>query len=210
MTGRTFFRGGGLSADRVLAMSEQLELTDAQEEQIREARRDHRRAQIEREAQIELAGLDLREMMEDLDAADLNAIESAMQRRAELRVQDQMANLRLSRQVRDILTEEQREMLPSSRRNVFMLRGDGPHALMQDHEVVLEALDGWNWDGDFDFDFDFDDHVFELHGEDAGPMIYRYHLQQQEEKEGDDDEVGTEGTAVGEVLSGYTPIHISL
>ncbi len=41
-------------------------------------------------------------------------------------------------------------------------------------------------------------------------MIYRYHLQQQEEKEGDDDEVGTEGTAVGEVLSGYTPIHISL
>jgi Spy/CpxP family protein refolding chaperone len=204
--GRAFFRGGS-AADRVLAMSEQLELTEEQQERIREVRREHRREQIERDAQIELTSLDLREMMEDMDTADLGAIEGVMQRRAELRVQAEMANLRLRRHVREVLTEEQREMMPSRQRGMLMLRGEAPHAFMHDSEVMLEALGDWDWEGNFDFEFDGD--MFELHGEDAGPRIWRYRLHKDDD-EGDDEEVSTEGTAVGEALSSYTPIRISL
>ena len=62
---RVELRSGGWfgsgTADRVLAMAEELELSEQQQDSIRSARRDYRRAEIERDAQIEVLDLDLDE-----------------------------------------------------------------------------------------------------------------------------------------------------
>ena len=108
---RVEFRGlrgsfGGSMADRVLAMAEEIELTEEQEAQIRGARRDQRRAEIERVAQIDVVDLDLDELLEDHHTADLDAVEELMQRRASLRVQAQIADMRASQDVWNSLTSE--------------------------------------------------------------------------------------------------------
>ncbi|HJO03638.1 MAG TPA: Spy/CpxP family protein refolding chaperone [Acidobacteriota bacterium] len=112
--------GGGGTAERVLRMAEELELSEQQEDEIREVRRQHRRASIEREAAIEVAGLDLEELMEDPHIADLAAVEQQMQAMSELRVEGRVADLRLTQQVWGVLTVEQRDQIQDQRHNIFM------------------------------------------------------------------------------------------
>ncbi len=152
---------GGSIAERVLDMSEDLELTEQQRDEIRELRRQDRRASIERDAAIEVADLDLEELMEDRHTADLGAVEQQMQRIGNLRVASRIADLRLSQQVWGMLTAEQREQFQDERHNVFMLRGDGPFSWSSssgDNFVFdLDADDFMpdEWMDDFDFDFEF-------------------------------------------------------
>ena len=101
-------------------MAEELELSEQQEDEIREVRRQHRRASIEREAAIEVAGLDLEELMEDPHIADLAAVEQQMQAMSELRVEGRVADLRLTQQVWGVLTVEQRDQIQDQRHNIFM------------------------------------------------------------------------------------------
>lgn len=103
------YRSSGI-AGRVLANSEELELTDPQQETIRDVQRSHRRDEIRRDADIEIAELELEEMME-VEILDLNAIESHMRQVANLQVDERMANLRLDGAVRDLLTPEQIDKL---------------------------------------------------------------------------------------------------
>jgi Spy/CpxP family protein refolding chaperone len=205
---RVELRSGGWfgsgTADRALAMAEELELTEQQQDSIRSARRDYRRAEIERDAQIEVLDLDLDELMEDRHSADLNAVEDLMMQRASLRVQGEMARMRLGRQVWDTLTPEQQDEFQESRGNIFMLRGDRPSMLFRrdgsadawehDIEGILEGLSFG--------EMDFGDMKFELHSEDGEPFIWRYHLDRDhddDDGDGDDDgeEKSTAGTAIG-------------
>lgn len=102
-------RGGGM-ASNALANAEELELTEAQEQSIRQAQRDHRRNEIRRDADIEIAELELDDMM-DADDLELDAIESHLRQIANLQVDGRMATLRMDRAVRDILTVEQFDKL---------------------------------------------------------------------------------------------------
>ena len=102
-------RGGSL-AGRALASAEELELTDAQQQSIREAQRDHRRNDIRRDADIEIAELELEEMME-ADTLDLGAVETHMRQIANLQVDERMADLRIDGTVRGLLTVEQLDEL---------------------------------------------------------------------------------------------------
>jgi len=115
-------RGGGM-AGRALANAEELELTETQQQSIREAQREHRRNDIRRDADIEIAELELEEMME-ADALDLDAIETHMRQIANLQVDERMANLRMDGTVRDLLTVEQLDQLDEmSPRTLFQLYG---------------------------------------------------------------------------------------
>lgn len=106
----------GTVAARALANADDLELTETQETGIRDTQRAHRRDEIRRDADIEIAELELEEMMET-DDLDLDAIESHMRQVANLQVDERMANLRLDRAIRDLLSDEQidklEEMSPS-------------------------------------------------------------------------------------------------
>ncbi|MFQ5744738.1 MAG: hypothetical protein ACE5HV_14295 [Acidobacteriota bacterium] len=106
-------RGWGVRSDttrRVLAHADEMELTDQQEQSIRQAQREQRREQIRRDADMEIAELDLEELF-DHEAADLDTIEQLLRQLSNLQVEEQMANLRLDRSVRGLLTAEQLEKL---------------------------------------------------------------------------------------------------
>ena len=103
--------GGGGTAERVLRMAEDLELTEQQEGEIREARRQHRRASIGREAAIDVAQFDLEGLMEDSHTSDLGAVEQQMQVIGKLRVESRIADLRLNQQAWGTLTAQQRDQL---------------------------------------------------------------------------------------------------
>lgn len=205
-------RWGGSTADRVLAMGEEIELTEQQEAQIRDSRRDQRRAEIERDAQIEVIDLDLDELLENRHTADLGAVEELMQRRASLRVQGQVADMRASQEVWNALTGEQQEKLEAKRHGIYMLRGDRPHSFFFDGEGSDFTFDG----GDFEFgEMEFGDFfnelhlgleglegldgVFELKSDDGEPWVWRFKSKKEDaDEEGEEQENGsTEGTAVG-------------
>jgi Spy/CpxP family protein refolding chaperone len=114
---RPAFRLGGFSRSRsgslaghVLAAAGDLGLPAAQQQTIRDTQRSHRREEIRRDADVEIAELELEEMME-ADTLDLDAIESHMRQIANLQVDERMANLRLDRSVREVLTAEQVDKL---------------------------------------------------------------------------------------------------
>jgi Spy/CpxP family protein refolding chaperone len=109
--GNFFFRsrGGGLTS-RVLANAEELELTDSQTTEIRDLQRDHRRDKIRRDADIEIAELELDEMLEAADPA-LDAVEAHMRQIANLGVDARLAELRLDRAVKGTLTAQQVDSL---------------------------------------------------------------------------------------------------
>jgi len=107
---RSDFWGSRSLARRVLDHGEELELTREQEEQIRDAMRAFRRDEIRRDADIEVAELELDELMEDADA-DLTAVEARMRELADLRVDARMAELRHERAVEAVLTAEQLDEL---------------------------------------------------------------------------------------------------
>ncbi len=110
----------GEMASRVLANAEEIGLDENQENEIRALHRENRRAEIRRSAEIQIAEMDLDEMMgaEDLD---LDAIEEKMREIAGYQVDGQMDRLRLDRSVSAVLTEAQRDELKemSAVRGIF-------------------------------------------------------------------------------------------
>ena len=103
-------RSSASAVSRVLTHAEDIGLTEDQEDQIRELQRGVRREQIRRDADLEIAEMDLEEVMDD-DGANLDAIEQKMREVANLGVDARMAGMRLERDVMAILTPEQREDL---------------------------------------------------------------------------------------------------
>ncbi len=106
----SFSRRSGGVASRALANAEEIGLTEEQEEQIRGLQRENRRAQIRRNADTQIAEMDLEEIM-SAESSDLDAIEQMMREIANLQVDERMARLRLDRSAKAILTEAQRDEL---------------------------------------------------------------------------------------------------
>lgn len=185
--------GGSRTAERVLRMAEELELTEQQEGEIRDVWRQHRRAAIERDAAIEVAELDLEDLMQDPHTADLAAVEQQMQAIGKLRVENRVAGLRLTQQVWGTLTAEQRDQLQDDRHNVFFLRGDGPHAwsLSGDDFTLGIDVDDFpheGWMNDFDFDCDVGDGLpFGLWREWLGDEELHEHHQEEQDADREDE-----------------------
>ncbi|MFQ5745572.1 MAG: Spy/CpxP family protein refolding chaperone [Acidobacteriota bacterium] len=103
-------RGCEEYGEEVLDHAEELELNEEQVGKIRDLQRDHRRASIERRAEIEVAEMDLEGLADDPDA-DLAAIQAKLEELAGLRVDERMAGLHLKRDVRQVLNQEQLDKL---------------------------------------------------------------------------------------------------
>lgn len=165
------------SADRVLRHAEELGLTDEQVDRVRVAETAHRRAEIERDAGIEIAELDLEGLMGDADSVDLGAVENKMMEIARLRVDGRVADLRLRQEIRSILTAEQREQLEEMGPRSFIIRSrgdDGEGGVMfrrrseGDEGRYFFDGDGYSlrfgpeaWDFELDGDWFEDGHLFE-------------------------------------------------
>ena len=157
-------RRGSNSADAILARAEELELTDDQQDGIRSAERDHRRAEIERQAAIEVAELDLDSLLENEYEADLGAVQTQMEQISRMRVEDRVAGLRLRQQIRAILTPGQRDKADEMRRHPFgvltrTLREGDPHQHEEGEEH--EGPSVFFFDGD-EGSIGFGDHANEL------------------------------------------------
>lgn len=118
----SFSRRSGGMASRALANAEEIGLTAEQEEQIRGLQRENRRAQIRRNADTQIAEMDLEEMM-SADTSDLDTIEQMMREIANYQVDERMARLRLDRSAKAILTATQLDELEEmSPERVFIER----------------------------------------------------------------------------------------
>jgi len=104
-------RGGRSSlAARALAQADQIGLSTEQREQILAAQRSVREASINRRAESQIAGLDLRDLM-SADTPDIAAVEIKLRELAEQRIAEQVGALRLGEAVGEVLTAEQIDKL---------------------------------------------------------------------------------------------------
>ena len=101
-------RFGGGYGEAVIDHAEELGLNDVQQQQIQDLQRENERSAIARRADIEVAEMDLEALEEDLDA-DITAVRSALEALSALRIDGQIADRELRRDVREVLTAEQRE-----------------------------------------------------------------------------------------------------
>lgn len=111
-------------ARRALDHGDELGLTEEQETRIRDAMRAFRRDEIRRDADIEVAELELGELLEDA-TADLDEVEASMRDLASLRVDARIAELRHERAVEELLTAEQLDELEEMSPFPAFLRGFG-------------------------------------------------------------------------------------
>lgn len=159
---------GGHDPVAMLKMhADELELTDDQKERIGEIKRGYERAAIEREAAIKIAKLDL-DGLKGAEDLDLGAIEAKLGEVAGLKVQGEMDDLRLKRDLHAVLTAEQLEkakkLAESPMANVFMRRYAKP----------FEAGEGLSWVTPDMEHFEFklpDDMEFGWVDEFEGPML---------------------------------------
>jgi Spy/CpxP family protein refolding chaperone len=186
---------GGSTAERALAMADELELTDQQQEQIRAARHDSRRSEIERDAQIEMVDLDLDELLEDRHNADLDSVEGLMQQRAALRVEGEVAGMRLSRQVWSLLNADQQAKMEENHGGIYRLRGNGENAFFLRNGGTTWDFDmGEMFEGLHLDDLHSEGGVFEFKSDDDQPHVWRYRVEPDDEDDEDGDGDGKEGT----------------
>jgi Spy/CpxP family protein refolding chaperone len=185
---------------QVLAHAEELELTEDQQGTIRAMERENRRAGIERRAAIEVAELDLEDLMESVDDADLAAVEAKMLEISRLEVQGEIAQLRMQQQVHGVLTAEQRSQLDEMSSNVFIFRGGGNDFSWQgsgDHEMFFAPEGNMFFPGpDGDVLFEFEE------GEGDGANFFiRKKKEEAKKKE-------KEGEQEGEQISSPTTVNV--
>lgn len=101
-------RVGGGYGEALIDHAEELGLSDVQQQQIQDLQRENQRSAIGRRADIEVAEMDLEALDEDPDA-DIAAVRSALETLSALRIDGQIADRELRRDVREVLTAEQRE-----------------------------------------------------------------------------------------------------
>ncbi len=90
----------------ILRMEDKLKLSDEQKAKIHELMISHRKDMINKNAEREIAEVELFELMQK-DNPDMNAIREKMQKIANINVDQQFSAFKLSMDVKNVLTEEQ-------------------------------------------------------------------------------------------------------
>ena len=127
--GAFFFLGCDEYGYSVLDQAGDLGLTEAQIDQVEDIQRSYRRESIQRRADVEVAEMDLENLMENPDA-DLNEVRAKLEEVSSLEVDSTIAGLRLKRDVRQVLSMEQIEQLDDvldDVDDVFIWSGDIRH-----------------------------------------------------------------------------------
>ena len=100
----------GRLASMMFRWKDELGLTPEQARTLRELRADFQRGAITRTSEIELAFLDLRDLMEQ-DTPDLTTVETQARKIALLRADQRVAGIKMVQAIKAVLTPEQREKL---------------------------------------------------------------------------------------------------
>ncbi len=90
----------------ILRMEDKLKLSEDQKAKIHELVLSHRKDMISKNADVEIAEVELYELMQK-DNPDMNAVKEKMQKIANMRADQQFSAFKLSMDVKNILTEEQ-------------------------------------------------------------------------------------------------------
>jgi len=122
--------GGGmfLGPERILLMdnggrlAERLDLTGTQKDKLRDIGGDLERKEIQLRANLETAGLDLRDLMRS-DSPSASAVDAKIENLSQLRGELMKANARAVLDARKVLTSDQRKKLADMRPGRF---GGGP------------------------------------------------------------------------------------
>jgi Spy/CpxP family protein refolding chaperone len=122
------FMGSG-SAERMLALAEELDLTDAQKTKLREIRRRAPGILSPKRLAVVEARMDLHDLLEQKDA-DAKALRLAHDKVTKARGELEAATFDLRLQARDVLTVEQREKLQADLRKEV-----GPRALRMHRQM---------------------------------------------------------------------------
>ena len=99
---------GGDHFAKMKAMKEKLNLSDEQEQQLKDIRRAYAKKFINYRADIQLMRLELSEIT-DADKPDRKAVEAKMKQIADIQLQQKMALYDMGQEIKSVLTPEQYE-----------------------------------------------------------------------------------------------------
>lgn len=106
--------GGHQSAtkfiDHILKFKEGMAITDQQESQLNTIKTAYKRNRIKMKAEVELANLDLHEVLKN-ENSDLSGIESKLKQVHALKADLYLASIKAKRDAKDVLTPEQRSRM---------------------------------------------------------------------------------------------------
>ena len=100
----------GQFIQHVLKFKQAMAITDDQENKLRSINTDYKKTKIKMKAEVELANLDLHELLRN-DNANLSDIETKLKNVHELKADLYMASIKARREAKAVLTDEQRKRM---------------------------------------------------------------------------------------------------
>jgi len=119
-------------------MAEHLELTDEQIEDLKALRRDHEKAAIEMHAEIDLARVDMKELL-DQESIDFGKIKAHTSRIADMQKKMRLARWTLMEKSHDLLTTEQLEKAKQLKKTKGSCKDSGHRQLIK--EIIIEEVE---------------------------------------------------------------------
>ena len=129
-------RSGG--PDHFIRMAEHLELTDQQIAEFKALRRDHEKAAIEMRAEIALARVDMKELLDE-ETVNFGKIKTKVAQIADMHKKIRLARWTRMEKSHDLLTAEQREKAQSLRRRGAGLMREGRRQMIR--KMIIEETE---------------------------------------------------------------------
>lgn len=96
--------------EHILKFKQAMAITDDQEKQLQSINNNYKKTQIKMKADVELANLDLHELLRN-DQASLSDIESKLKKVHVLKAELLMASIKAKREAKSVFTDEQRQRM---------------------------------------------------------------------------------------------------
>ena len=109
-------RGGRPGMPGLLQLADKLELSESQREELSEIFTSHRKNNIRRKAEIELARVDLQKLTRQ-EEPNLDEVEVQLKKIADLQVEAKLSQIKVRVDSRNVLTEEQKTALKKLRQD---------------------------------------------------------------------------------------------
>lgn len=103
-------QSAGEFIDHILTFKQAMAITDEQEHKLRSISRDYKKTKIKMNAEVQLANLDLHELLRN-DQAALSDIETKLKNVHTLKADLLMASIKAKREAKAVLTDEQRKRM---------------------------------------------------------------------------------------------------
>lgn len=126
-------RGGPGRMSGLLRLADEVDLSEAQRDELSEIFTSHRKDTIKRKAEIELAKVDLQKLARQ-EEPDMDAVEAQLRKIADLQVEMKLSQIKVRVDPRDVLTEEQKTALKKIRQD-----------WQEEREATAQQAGGWWW-----------------------------------------------------------------